>query len=320
MKKRKTTLLFTRTFAVLFAFIFIQCNPTNPLLEKLGYSSKDKLLIIHTDDLGLSKSHNRATIVSMTEGVVNSAAIMMPCSWAMDAAVLLQDYPDLDVGVHLTFTNEWYNYRWGTVSPMAEVPSLINEEGFMYPDCKSFSENATPEEVELEIRAQIEAALTAGINISHLDAHMSCIFRGRIEYLASYLKLAAEYGVVPMVSRDIYKNKIKKNPQYFRGIDIENIPYVDRVLIASEEDYEKKGMDQLYTDIINNLKPGITVLLIHTAFDDEEMKLITEGHDYWHSPWRNDDFEFFTSEKANKLIQENNIKLITWKDINPGFK
>lgn len=305
-------------FSILFIallFSLSNCVEKNPLVKKLEYSDDDVILIIHSDDLGLSKSHNDATVLAMTEGSVNSASIMMPCSWSKNAIDLLGNYKDLDIGVHLTFTNEWFNYKWGTVSPSHKVTSLVDKNGFMYPNCTEFAKFAKPEEVETEMRAQIEAAINSGINISHLDAHMSCIFRGRPEFIASYIKLAKEFGVVPMISRDIMKNIIRKNDHIFGEFNIDQIPYVDEVLIASEKEYLKKGMAELYTDMINNLKPGINVLLIHTSYEDEEMQIITEGHEFWNSIWRNDDFEFFTSETVKTIIKEKNIKLITWKEI-----
>jgi hypothetical protein len=84
--------------------------------------------------------------------------------------------------------------------------------------------------------------------------------------------------------------------------------------MANPEDY-KAGMEQFYTNAIENLNSGVHVILVHLAFDDEEMNAVTAGHDTYHAPWRQADFDFFTSEKAKNLIQENNIKLITWREI-----
>jgi len=283
------------------------------LAEKLGYSKTDKLLIIHADDIGLSHSENVATISSMTDGFVNSTSIMMPCSWSTEVGEIIKDHPNLDIGVHITLTNEWFNYKWG---PMAgDVPGLAGPDGFMYPDCASVAKNASPEEVEKEMRAQIEAAIRIGIKPTHLDSHMGCVFYGRPEYVASYLKLAKEYGFPAMVVPQMVDTIIKANPSLFKGIDVDNLPVIDQVVSASPTAYDERGMEGYYTDLMNNLSPGITALLIHVAYDNDEMKAVTVRHPYWNSPWRQADYDFFTSGQGRKLIIDNNIKLVTWREI-----
>lgn len=285
------------------------------LAEKLGYLKTDKLLIIHADDIGLAHSENVATLASMTEGIVNSTSIMMPCAWSTEAGELMQNFPDLDVGVHITLTNEWFNYKWRPVASPEKVPGLIAENGYMHFDCATVSQNATPEEVETEMRAQIEAALKIGISPTHLDSHMGCVFYGRPEYVASYLRLGQEYGIPAMISPEILETIIKANPSLFAEFDVDNLPIIDQIAIATPQEYDEKGMEGYYTNLLNNLQPGITALLIHVAFDDAEMQAVTLRHPYWNSPWRQADYEFFTSEKAKNLIEENNIKLVTWREI-----
>lgn len=89
---------------------------------------------------------------------------------------------------------------------------------------------------------------------------------------------------------------------------------INQIIMANPEDYEA-GMDQFYTNALENLEYGVHVILVHLAFDDEEMNAVTAGHYTYHAPWRQADFDFFTSEKARALIEKNNIKLVTWKEI-----
>ena len=282
------------------------------LVQKLGYTEKDKLLIIHADDIGLSHSENLATIQSMTAGVVNSTSIMMPCAWSTEVGELVRDYPHLDIGVLITLTNEWFTYKW---SPISDAKGLRNDQGFMYADCASVAESASPEDVEKEIRAQIEAALAIGLKPTHLDSHMGCVFFGRPEYLASYLKLAQEYQLPAMVSPEMVSGIIKANPALFDFVDVDNLPIINYIHSASPAAYDQMGMAGYYSDLLSNLQAGITVLLIHVAYDDEEMKGVTVRHPYWNSPWRQADFDYFTSQKAKELIKSNDIKLVTWREI-----
>ncbi|MFD2200442.1 polysaccharide deacetylase family protein [Shivajiella indica] len=299
--------------------LLIICTSTfaqeKSLAEKLGYSKTDKLLIVHADDIGMAHSENIATISALKNGIVNSTSIMMPCAWSTEVGKLIKDMPDLDIGIHITLTNEWHTYKYAPIASKSEVPGLVGPDGFMYKDCASVAQNASPEEVEKEMRAQIEAALKIGIKPSHLDSHMGCVFYGRPEYLASYIKLAQEYGIPAMLNGEIIDGVINPNPQIFKGIDVDNLILIDRVAIASPQLYDELGMEAFYTELLNDLKPGITVLLNHIAFDDAEMRAITTGFTHWHAKWRQDDYNFFTSQNAKDLIETNQIKLITWKEI-----
>jgi chitin disaccharide deacetylase len=307
MKKLSTFLL------IFIASVAIAQEKT--LTEKLGYEKTDKLLIIHADDIGMSHSENVATISAIKNGIINSTSIMMPCAWATEVGELIKDMPDLDIGVHITLTNEWHTYKYAPIASKSEVPGLVGPDGFMYKDCESVTMNASPNEVEKEMRAQIEAAIKIGIKPTHLDSHMGCVFFGRPEYLASYLKIANEYGIPAMLNKEMVEGIIKPNPQIFKGIDVDNLVLIDRAAIASPQLYDAMGMEAFYTELLNNLESGVTVLLNHVAYDDAEMRAITTGFSHWNAKWRQDDFNFFTSKKAKDLIASNNIKLITWKEI-----
>ena len=274
-------------------------------------------LIIHADDYGMTNSHNLATVEAIRSSLVNSASIMMPCAWAREGIRLMQEQEDLDMdmGIHLTLTNEWPNYRWRPVAPISEVSSLVNEEGLMYPDCATLFEHAKIEEVEKEMRAQIELALSLGLTPNHIDGHMSCIFKGGSEYVAMFIRVAQEYGLLPMVQQPYLEKLRSQNPKLLEGLDLEKVPKIREVLIANHEAYDEKGLSAYYSEILGKLKPGINILLIHTAFDDEEMRVVTETFDYWHAPWRQEDFDYFHSEAAYKLIKEKNIQLITWREV-----
>jgi hypothetical protein len=89
---------------------------------------------------------------------------------------------------------------------------------------------------------------------------------------------------------------------------------VDNLYMAMQEEYDN-GITNYYVELLNNLEPGLSCLLIHTAHDNEEMKAVARGHTYWGSAWRQMDFYFFTSERARQLLKENNIHLVTWREI-----
>ncbi|MBW3468306.1 polysaccharide deacetylase family protein [Arthrospiribacter ruber] len=271
----------------------------------------EKFLIIHTDDFGLSDSHNRATIEAMREGLVTSASLMVPCPKRDEAIDLWKENRDLDIGIHLTFTSEWENYKWGGVAESHLISSILDKNGKMYPDCASFLENADISEIEIEIRAQIEYVLNSGLRPSHLDAHMSCLFRGSSDLIFLYVKLAQEYNILPMLTKENFK-KIS-NEKYLKYLDIDKIGLIDNLFIASESKFDKLGMARHYEELLNGIGKGFNVLLIHTSYEDDEMWSITGTQPYWGTKWRADDFKYFTSLEVYKSIYKNDINLINWK-------
>ncbi|MDR8391369.1 polysaccharide deacetylase family protein [Aliifodinibius sp. S!AR15-10] len=279
------------------------------IAEELGYPADAKLLIIHADDLGVSHSENAASITAMEEGTVNSASIMVPCPWFPEIAAYARQHPDKDFGLHLTLTSEWTDYKWGPVTSTDKVPSLVNDKGYFYSTVDSLVMHADPEEVELEIRNQIEKAYRAGINVTHLDAHMYAL-RSTPELLDVHIKVGREYELPVLLT---YEEDVVKEFVETEGLTEKDV-VVDNLYMAMQEEYDN-GITNYYVELLNNLEPGLSCLLVHTAHDNEEMKAVTRGHIYWGSAWRQMDFYFFTSDRAKQLLKENNIHLVTWREI-----
>lgn len=275
--------------------------------ERLGYSKDTKLLIIHADDLGVSQSENEASIYAMEKGSVRSGSIMVPCPWMGDMAAYARSHPNADLGLHLTLTSEWKNYKWGTVTQSA---SLVNKENYLYSSMDSCYAHARMDEVEKEIRAQVERAKAFGIDPTHFDAHMGCLFIAPA-YLQLLIKMGREYKVPVLLNAEAFKLMF--------NIDIK--PYisdkevlVDKVFMAQPGDY-KKGMDDYYTAVLNSLTPGLSCILLHAAYENPEMKAITIDHPDYGAAWRQADFNFFTSAACSNLLAQQKIKVITWKEI-----
>ncbi|MGA8185650.1 MAG: ChbG/HpnK family deacetylase, partial [Terriglobia bacterium] len=104
------------------------------IAEKLGYPADSKLLIIHADDLGVAHSQDRASFQALEEQDVTAASVMVPCPWFTEVADFAKSHPDADLGLHLTLTSEWKTYRWGPVAPRDQVGSLLDPNGYFYPD------------------------------------------------------------------------------------------------------------------------------------------------------------------------------------------
>src|SRR5436190_7704243 len=120
------------------------------IAERLGYASEAKLLIVHADDLGMAHSVNDATIKAFATGLVSSGSIMIPCSWVPEIAEFARNNPRADLGLHLTLTSEWKNYRWGPVLPTDRVASLLDDRGYFYLTESEAASHASVKEAELE--------------------------------------------------------------------------------------------------------------------------------------------------------------------------
>ena len=284
-------------------------SQTKSIQEKLGYPKDAKLVIIHADDLGVSHSENAASIAAMEKGCVSSASIMVPCPWMPEIAAYAQSHPSADFGLHITLTSEWKYYKWGPVTAKEKVPGLVNKNGFLYSTVDSVYGSASVAEVETEIRNQVLRAKHFGIDPTHLDAHMGTALQ-KLDYLKSYLKVGHEFKIpvfIPKQLEGLFKIK-------FDTILSDKDVLVDNILSASPQDF-KNGFANFYTNGLKNLKPGLTYLILHTAYDDAEMRAVTIDHPDWGSAWRQADFDYFTSEECKKVLKHNNIYVITWREI-----
>ncbi|MFQ5807573.1 MAG: ChbG/HpnK family deacetylase [Phycisphaerae bacterium] len=163
--------------------------------EQDGSSAPQARLIIRLDDLGFCHAANMALKQILDEGVCTSVSVIVSTPWLDEAVEILHGHPEVGVGVHLTLNAEWREYRWGPVLPHSKVPSLVDENGKFFGSRREFmAHNPKVEEVEKELRAQIDLALRKGLKISYVDYHMGTAMSTR-EFQEVVEKLAREYGL-----------------------------------------------------------------------------------------------------------------------------
>lgn len=278
------------------------------LAERLGYPKDAKLLIVHADDLGMTHSVNAATIKAFESGLVNSGSIMVPCPWFSEIATYARANPQADLGLHLTLTSEWTSYRWGPVTSKDRVSSLLDKNGYFHLTEADAASRADPKEVEMEIRAQIERARAFGIQPTHLDSHMGTLYQSKALFEV-FLRVAREYKLPVRVAKSWFA-RADFLPSTLNPDDV----FIDRVLDVNPT-VAPKDWAQFYSDAIRKLEPGVTEIVIHLAYDDGEMRGATVDHPDWGAAWRQRDFEYFTSDAFRQLLQEQKIKLITWREL-----
>lgn len=279
-----------------------------PLAARLGYPADAKLLIVHADDIGVAHSVNAATFKAFESGLVTSGSIMIPCAWLPEVAAYARTHADADLGLHLTLTSEWATYRWGGVLSKERAPTLYAADGYLYPSESEASSHADVREAEAEVRAQIARARAFGISPTHLDSHMRTLYETRTLF-EMLLRVGREEGLPVMVSREWFTDApflpAALGPE---GVALDHIETITPAV-------KPENWAQFYRDFVKSIRPGVTELIIHLAYDDEEMRAVTREHPDWGSAWRQRDFDYTTSEEFRRLLKENNVKLITWREV-----
>ena len=306
----KPASFFTRLFLGAVSIVNLCSAQTSPttLAERLGFPRDAKLVIIHADDVGVTHSVNAATIQAFETGLVNSASLMIPCPWFPEIADYGKSHPSADFGLHLTLTSERVYYRWGPVASRDLIPTLLDSEGYLLQDWTP-STHIDPQQAEIELRAQINRAYAMGLHPTHLDSHQYRLYQNGQQLFQVALRLAHEYKLPLFVTRDWFR----ESPYLETSLGPGDV-VIDHTVTISPSVAPEKWAD-FYIDALKSLRPGVTQFVIHLAFADSEMKAATRERDTWGAAWRQRDFDFFTSPALRKILQEQNIHMVTWQQI-----
>lgn len=290
----------------------------------------DKYLIINADDFGMCRAGNLAVFDLLKSGGITSSTIMAPCGWAPEACKFAKENPQFAIGVHLTLTSEWSNYRWAPVSA-SNTESLRDEDGYMFKESDEVEKNVDIDEVEAEIRAQIERLKKLGLTPSHLDNHMGSLYgieTGRFELLNLVLDIAGEYGLpfrFPGTFTDDQLNNtmldIKIDKKIIMGLFEKITAYAKSrgvitpdYLIPGEWTGPQKDSYENYREYIYELNKtfpeGVTETYIHPALECDELKGTS-------SVWERRVWEYklFSDPKTKQHIESCGIKLINYRDL-----
>lgn len=272
-------------------------NQVRNLAARLGYGPDDRLLIVNCDDLGSSHSANIATFRSMVYGVATSATLMVPCPWAREAAQMFEGFP---IGVHLTLTSEHGGYRW---RGLTNGVSLSDDEGFFPNTTKVALQRITEADARAECRAQIETALSWGVDVTHLDTHMN-VMQARTDLYEIYLDLAEEFRLpVRMFSRK------ETEKQAFRARDrakAHDLLFNEHIVYP----WPRRTRDVLFEEI-PKLPPGVSETFAHPVLDGEELR----AYDTINADIRTHDAVCLTDPTVSDLLDQHNIKRISFREL-----
>lgn len=300
-------------FCMMFSLAAVaQEAPT--FAERLGWPKGSKVVVIHVDDVGMSLSSNRGAIKTMEEGIATSCAIMMPCGWVSDYAHYLKKNPNVDAGLHLTLTSEWGPYRWGPLAGKAAVPGLVDDEGCIWSSVIATNLNASADEVETEIRAQLDRALTMGITPTHMDSHMGTLFTPK--FIDRYIKVGIEKQIpvlFPGGHLQYIGGSAPVTPEYIREKAKQvwdgGLPVFDDIMNDSLGWKPEEKVDK-YIRVFKEMKPGLTYIICHATDPTEEFEVFSGS-----GPSRKGDMLALTDPRVKQAVVDEKIILTTMREL-----
>jgi chitin disaccharide deacetylase len=251
-------------------------------------------LIIRSDDAGMSHSVNTGLERLIASGLPISVSVMFPTPWHQETVEMLRRHPAVSVGIHLTLNSEWKNYRWGPVLGRTAVPTLVDTNGYFFHSAAALYANRPDlQEVEKELRAQIERALRSGLKIDYVDYHMGTVVQYP-EFREITERLAREFAL----GMSGYFGETSHDPQYSAA--------------------PRAKIDSLVA-MIDRLQPGLNVVVTHVGIDDAELGALVDMNTSYPLPdmskHRQGELDALTSPRFSDAIKSRNVRLLTYRQL-----
>jgi len=293
----------------------INRSNSNSLLKKLGFQPDQRAAIFHADDVGMCHGANVAFAELSKDGIITCGAVMVPCPWFTEVVAMAAANPDIDLGVHLTMTSEWKSYRWAPISTTRRSSGLIDADGYFWHRLPMLAAHVVPEAAEGEMRAQIERALTAGIDITHLDSHMGVALLPQL--IDIYIRLGREYRLPVLLPQNL--------SEYTSVLEFDNIslnavteglerlaagewPLVDHFRMTPGVPAPES--DRAYRELIAGLPPGISLVAVHpNTSGDIETIIPQRAH------FRTEEYRLLRDAKFKEFIAAQNILSLGFRPI-----
>lgn len=317
--------------------------------EKLGWPKGARVIVLHVDDAGMSFDSNEGVKNAIDKGVASSFSVMMPCPWVPQIVKYIKTNPRHDGGLHLTLTAEWNNYRWPPLMGKPATPGLVDEEGAMWHEAENVVQHASPDEVDKEIRAQLDRALTMGFVPTHMDSHMGTLFASEA-FLEKYIKLGIEKKIPVMLPAghntylradyiDRQKQELQKAGKWKEGTELKAPAILDKAIgigkmvwaaglpvlddlhnnsgtweIPEAAKKSDKALQAFYTkkysETIASLKPGLTMVLMHCTDPSEVFQHISGSGNR-----RKGDMLAMMDPQFKKSLEKEGVFITTWREI-----
>jgi predicted glycoside hydrolase/deacetylase ChbG (UPF0249 family) len=253
-------------------------------------------------------------------GTITSGAVMVPCPWFPAVAQMCRENPEMDMGVHATLNAEWESYRWGPVSTREQASGLMDADGYFHQWQPAVYQNARPEAVAVEVNAQIEKALAAGIDVTHVDSHMGTIMSPL--FVQSYIQAAASRLLPNLLPRldaigidmvDVSEEEKPAHTRVMQQLEQMGVPMLDGIFsMPLEHGEDHVGIAK---KLFDEVPVGITHFILHPSIDTPELRALVPD---W--PARVANYNAFMSGELKTFIERENIKLIGYRQIREAMR
>ncbi|RJG49521.1 ChbG/HpnK family deacetylase [Motilimonas pumila] len=301
---------------------------TNDLINRLGFESDEKVVIFHCDDIGMNQGSVAAYQDLKDFGIALSGSTMVPCPWFLKAAELCREQADADMGVHLTLTSEWQHYRWRPLTAGLANTGLVDSLGFFHASEYDCWQQAKPQAVFAEACAQVEAALAAGITVSHLDSHMLSMMSAKT--LPVFYQVAQKYQL-PMLA--MHSDYLNRTPRFINHTEMaltETPLCPEHASVAATTAQMEQAAEPLFDhwcslpyqddsnrveavkQCLQQLPNGVSFFMLHPSIEDDELKRICPDMD-WRI--RVADYQAMLDKGLKAYIKQQGIRLISFQQI-----
>lgn len=287
----------------------------NPVLSRLGFAPDDRVVIVHCDDIGMCQASVAAFSRLYPVGIVSSGAVMVPCSWFPAAMQLTVGNPEIDLGVHLTFTSEWESYRWGPISTREQASGMLDGGGYFYRTSLQAQENIDAAFAYLEMEAQIKRMIQADFRPSHIDTHMGTVAHPK--FMQAYIELALKYRLPLMMFRldeagwkstGMDSETASVAAHLVKTLESLGVPLLDQ-MASMPLDHSENRMETARA-LFTNLPKGLTHFILHPSIDSPEIRFIAAD---WQA--RVADYQTFCEQGLQEFLNDEGIHIIGYRQL-----
>jgi hypothetical protein len=174
--------------------------------------------------------------------------------------------------------------------------------------------------VARELEAQIETALAAGLNLTHMDSHMLTIFHPK--FLPIYFELARTYRLPAFMLRGEREFWLREGLSEAEAdelaaltarVEAEGLPLFDSFYAMSLSAHEGRLEEGLQA--LAACPPGLTHFVIHPTTDTPEVRAMAPD---WRS--RVADLALFTSQAWAEAVATSGVKVIGYREIRDAMR
>ena len=285
-------------------------------------SPSERILIPHIDDVGMCHGANVACLDLMGKGFVTTASVMVPCPWFPEIAAAYRGRRDLDLGVHLTLTSEWTNYRWRPLIGAGRRSGLVDQDGYMWRNVPLLRQNLDVVAAEEEMTAQIERALGTGLDPTHLDAHMGAA--AVPELVGIYRKLGKRYRLPILLPREIESylavlklgavGRADLQPE-LDALEAEGGQFVDRFIMTPFGAPASADHEAIYRQMVADVPAGVTFFSLH-ANASGDIEVIDPGRDHL----RTNEHRLGADPAFHRFLAEQGIELMGFRALRERYR